>query len=1283
MVQDSGVSGPADADLDDRPRQRAGRPRRVGRRRSGRHRRAAAAVLLRLPLGAARARQRLAVDAVTVAVPRFGGLAHGAIAPVERRDGVVVLGDRVERGAELLGLLGGVLVVVVAGDARHPRDASEASRARRRSQWVVGPVTVKYVDQDRGLLPQATRTASARPVLTRRRRDGRRDEPEACIRCRLTLVSRFRRHPLRLLTAVLFALGGAVLIARAQTGGSDAQAPAQAAAERAVTRVGGILANEPQAAALAAAAAAELAPSITTDLAMLSVAADHVGIERVIETGAADVTSALRMKDVVVTAGTDRRLRVWRAADGAPLGSIVVERPLVALGAGEAATLLAGADRSGQIVTVDLGDPARPALRSLRRPSAGAAPLVAFTVAASDGDGVSLLRDGTLERTDLASGDLLSRRQLPLGGRTVTTARIAAESFAGSVHVLAATADGAVTRVDLGDGGRRELLSADVAPGPIVSISDHAWDPDSAVVIGTGGGVVSIDPDTYGDERPRTDRGVARPAVLLEDEGLWVGGESGVQWRSANSSLATRPAGLPVERLLSGPGGPMAINAGGAVSLLGRLGSGLVEYATGTTPVAEFGPTGDLLVASGFDANHISELMTVRPDLGRDDGDVPTTRSYRPDPDWWDEDDASRGLYVNDVAIDDRLVAAAGQDPTSTAVVLVWDARSGRPLRRLALSTGGSEPSGPSIAASVLLLPRKHLIAAYSALQELVAVWSTDDWRQVGAIPVGAAGAIDVAPDESTIVVNGLVEKQTPTGLTEMRARLLFIDVDERRVDHEVQAGAAYRLAFSPDGKRLATLLDGGKLRLRTADGRQSVGREIALDDDQPDGLAWRPDGGLIAVAGDRPGESVSFIDPLTGDVSPVLPAPEDRTTHSLSWSPDGRRLATTTAIYDVDGGLTPEPALTWRVGSSDLRERMCALAGRPMDRATWGAQVDRQLPMRALCPLGRAAAEPTLDDARQLRGTALAFRTATGIWLADGRGQAVRVGRVGTTPVTNPLTFSWNDEGALGWALPGELHLLPPGAARARSWPCGCAGAVLTGGRLVAVRKDGSALLTFGPGDRAPQRHDLTGLGSFPVLVGVLGDKPIIAAFHTPEPPRGTPSTLYRIDEHGHARPISVRVPGVVMVTSGATSGDALAFIASGSSGVCYSTSSIGILSQDGTRLAVRYPRLPEQRAPVTVRSLHARADGIFEAAIAPVGCVNGLPPRLPPDATRYELRGDRWKPTGDRGGDVQRGTAGVVQLRTQRAVVPTLTGELLLTPTGKAPSSVATGVEQLAVRP
>jgi len=317
------------------------------------------------------------------------------------------------------------------------------------------------------------------------------------------------------------------------------------------------------------------------------------------------------------------------------------------------------------------------------------------------------------------------------------------------------------------------------------------------------------------------------------------------------------------------------------------------------------------------------------------------------------------------------------------------------------------------------LIPGKHLLAAYSAAQQLVAIWSTESWKLRASVPVGRAGALVLDPDESSLVAVVLPEDEESWGGGKGASKLIFIDPATDAVDHEVRVGEVNRAAFSPDGKRLALLGLDGTLQIRSADGRRELRRPVRLNG-QPLALAWRPDGALIAVSVDETG--VVLVDPRTGKVSAPLPD-ETSMVFRLAWSPDGRFLATSPSTESEDGeGFEPEPSEIWTLAAPQLQRRMCRLAGGPIGRRAWAQLVDSELPHRGLCRAHVALPSSPERDERPVLGS-MAFAPGGLGW---GRAEPERLFN-GGDPSGDIAAIHWRDWGgdeAIGF---GQTSVFKP----------------------------------------------------------------------------------------------------------------------------------------------------------------------------------------------------------------------------------------------------------------
>jgi WD40 repeat protein len=1019
---------------------------------------------------------------------------------------------------------------------------------------------------------------------------------------------------------------------------------------------------------------------------MVAVAERNFGIQRVIQWRGAAPMAAQWLQKAVVSTDKSGDLRVWDPQTGQGLSETHVSTPIGQLASSVQSPLVASADDRGGLAIWDLSDPRHPVRSDIAGPSSLRRDLVAVGFSSRDTQIIVVSRTGLLQRIDVATHRVMA--SLPVrsfrgrlswqpGSAPLDVQAAAISPSYGSVNtiVFVAASRGGVAKLDLNSQtGRTVIPQSQIAGTPTAAAAEAGSSP--SVVLATTTGLVRMDGATH-----NVTRALGPPVVgaALSGSNIVVGTAQGVRVEASDQppTAGVDVTGRPVTAIASGPGGITALGADGSISLIAPDASGIALSPGQVTNALTFDPLGNAVLTSGIDANHIGELRKIAPSApspaGTPEADI---RTYHPSSAWWPQaPNQTSSWYVNAIAADMQFVAAAGQDPNGIAVVLVWNAQSTQPLARLPLATGGVNTSKPAIVSDLLLLPRRHLLVAYSPVQQLVVVWSTDSWQQLAAFPVGPAGGLSVDPTESTLVVPSLSDQLSGLAAGQTTSRLLFFNLAALRPDHHVTTNGVYRASYSPDGQTLATLEDGGTLRLLSADGRHPAHKPIHIDDQQPRALAWRPDGKLIALA--LSDQGTILVDPTSGRLSDPLPPPTNDVVEGLQWSPDGHVLAATNGI--PEGSYDAEAEATfWALGTSALLQRMCQLAGIGIDQAEWRSWVGPDIPYTPICAPAEASPAPAVVPQPAPAHPEVAYQRRDELDVADLAGQSVRVGTGADTYAS--VSFHWSSSGALSWIAGGDLHVIVPGSAAPMHWPCPCSGGLFDGTRILALENDGSAILAFTPGRPEPVRLPIKGLPSY--STGLLGrfQGVSLASAYFSEETRATPYHLFRIDRGGQARLIPLTDAGTLYGPTAATpSGDKLAFVASVSGGACYTAQHLGVFNFATGR--VDLPSMPRFSPSRTIRSLTwSRHGGLF-ASIGPSCTEQGRIQSPSAGGVFYKLVGSHLQRAGSTPFDSQPGSAATAFIQSPESQA--MGGTLSLRASDGHTVHIADGVTSFSVRP
>ncbi|MFI6520566.1 WD40 repeat domain-containing serine/threonine protein kinase [Spirillospora sp. NPDC050679] len=336
-------------------------------------------------------------------------------------------------------------------------------------------------------------------------------------------------------------------------------------------------------------------------------------------------------------------------------------------------------------------------------------------------------------------------------------------------------------------------------------------------------------------------------------------------------------------------------------------------------------------------------------------------------------------------------------------------------------------------------LPRRSVLFGGAAVAATAAVsvpavllWPSDapasaGRRDVPKTPLGVPKAI-VLPS-SEVALFDLVF--SPDGRTLhgagfssiLRWDLATAQVTARKIEDD----DSYRrpMAFSPDGRTLATASEGGPVHLRdTATGkiRKSLAKAQAGQ-----ALAFAPDGRSLAVSG---GNSAPFVQIWDTATDRTVPMNIDYTANALAFAPDGRTLA---GVRYLSGRY-----MVWNAATGKGTET--------------SAESASQIPALAYSPDGRTLAVSNgsywgieLRDAGSgdLRATlkgmegevrALAF-SPDGDTLVSADRKHVRLWHVPTRRNTATLPGDADDEQTVVFAPDGQSFATASGAGTTRLW--------------------------------------------------------------------------------------------------------------------------------------------------------------------------------------------------------------------------------------------------------
>ncbi|MFX0197020.1 MAG: TIR domain-containing protein [Candidatus Hodarchaeota archaeon] len=168
----------------------------------------------------------------------------------------------------------------------------------------------------------------------------------------------------------------------------------------------------------------------------------------------------------------------------------------------------------------------------------------------------------------------------------------------------------------------------------------------------------------------------------------------------------------------------------------------------------------------------------------------------------------------------------------------------------------------------------------------IISIWDTISGNMTGGLPVKSAIRVDLDPNGQLLAI-GLANRTVKIWDFKSNEFLKTFQLPKLGLIRLESAPTQYDLAWSPDGKKLATVFTSKVAQIWHVKENKYV--SLVGHQDEVSGLAWSPDGKLLGTSSrDR---TVRLWNTFSGESVKTLNG-HNANVITVSWSPDGRWLA-------------------------------------------------------------------------------------------------------------------------------------------------------------------------------------------------------------------------------------------------------------------------------------------------------------------------------------------------------------------------------------------------------